>query len=343
MSCIVCNKVKLSNFKEFAPANASDECDHACLTCLRCLVNGIENNGKCPYPGCSQEISKDCNQIILFKEILAQLFKKYETTYSPTVNHDSDETFINVIGLTGESTRIQYTPNLTVRELKKRINQFLRIEPSKQKLLYESREMNNDSSNGRSATLGNYGIKPNVSVSMVICLYSIPEQFNNVVFDLYWAYPWHGREYLNASCLMFSGTSFYGVCDFARQPHHSVRHSGDIMDNKKRIGHQSIVVYLHYIPSEVTHLFFTLSAWRCPNLSTYNKTSLKFYEASRPDESLCKTKFKHAKHSQAVIMCSVSREEGKWEIYQSGELSGGNVRRYGPLKETIKRLISTGI
>lgn len=69
------------------------------------------------------------------------MFKKYETTYSPTVNHDSDETFINVIGLTGESTRIQYTPNLTVRELKKRINQFLRIEPSKQKLLYESREM----------------------------------------------------------------------------------------------------------------------------------------------------------------------------------------------------------
>ncbi|CAG2221485.1 unnamed protein product [Mytilus edulis] len=341
MSCIVCNQEKLS--KEFAPDNASDECDHASLTCLRCLVNSVEKNGKCPYPGCCQEIRKNCEQIILFKEILAQMFTKYETTYSPVVDSGSEETFINVIGLTGESTRIKYTPNITIRELKQHIHHTLRIETSKQKLLYEDREMINTSPKGRSATVGDYDIKANATVSMVVCLYSIPEKFNKVVFDLYWGYPYFGRDYLNASCLMYSGTTFYGVCDFANEPHPSIRHSGDIMDNRNRIGHHKIEVCIHNMPSAITHLFFTLSAWKSPNLSKYKRPSLKFYEASRPEVSLGNTTFTHAKHSQAVIMCSMSREGGRWEIYELGKLSAGNVRRYGPLKTSITRLISTGI
>lgn len=69
------------------------------------------------------------------------MFTKYETTYSPVVDSGSEETFINVIGLTGESTRIKYTPNITIRELKQHIHHTLRIETSKQKLLYEDREM----------------------------------------------------------------------------------------------------------------------------------------------------------------------------------------------------------
>lgn len=104
-------------------------------------MNSVENNGKCPYPGCFQEISKNCEQIVLFKEVLAQMFTKYETTYSPVVNIGGKETFVNVIGLTGDSTRIKYTPYITVRELKQHINQTWNIDPSKQKLLYEDREM----------------------------------------------------------------------------------------------------------------------------------------------------------------------------------------------------------
>lgn len=175
---------------------------------------------------------------------------------------------------------------------------------------------------------------------MVRRLYSIPGDLNHVVFDLCWRFP----EYLDASCLMFSKTTFYQVCDYAhKNPHPCIDHSGDIMDNYNKMGHHKINVFLHKIPTEVTHMFFTLSAWRCPNIAKYKDPSLRFYEASRPDESLCKTSFTHANKSQAVIMCSMSKENSRWMIYESGKLTSGNAKRYDPIKETIKDLIKSGM
>ena len=200
-------------------------------------------------------------------------------------------------------------------------------------------------SDGKYATLSDYGVKPNTTICLVICLFTIPESFDDVVFDLHWGYPYHGADFLDASCLIFNGKMFSSVVDYRRSRSTiAIRHSGDVMDNRHRIGHHTISVSLKKIPSNVTHLFFTLSAWNSPNIAQYPNPSLKFYDASKPGTDLCKTTFNHAKNSKAVVMCSVSRNaSGNWEIFESGQLSAGNAMDYQPLISTIQKLITTGI
>lgn len=198
--------------------------------------------------------------------------------------------------------------------------------------------------NGGYKTLTDHGVKPNSTICLVICLFSIPENFDDVVFDLYWGYPYHKRDYLDASCLIFNRTAFQKVVDYGRNTATAIRHSGDIMDDAHRTGHHTISVSLKNIPSNVTHLFFTLSAWNSPNIAQYPNPSLKFYDATKPGKDLCKTTFHHARNSQAVVMCSVSRNsQGRWEIFESGQLSAGNAKNYSSLVSTIQQLISRGV
>ncbi|CAC5397566.1 unnamed protein product [Mytilus coruscus] len=192
------------------------------------------------------------------------------------------------------------------------------------------------------ATLSEYDVKPNSTICVVICLYNIPEHFDDVVFDLHWGYPYSTTNYLDVSCLLFQGASYQSVIDWSKGYSVAVRHSGDVMDNRRRIGHHTIKVSLQKILSN-THLFFTLSAWSSPNIAQYPNPSLKFYDASKPGKDLCKTTFHHARNSQAVIMCSVSRNtQGHSEIFESGQLSAGNAKNYNRLIHTIQQLISRG-
>ena len=110
-----------------------------------------------------------------------------------------------------------------------------------------------------------------------------------------------------------------------------------------KIGHQTIHVHLKRLPSTVTHLYFTLSSWRSPNLSAFSKPSLQFYEASDSGTNLCSTTFGHALDSQAVIMCSMVRKGGQWQIFEcdSGGLVNGNSKRYNPIRQRISELISS--
>ena len=197
---------------------------------------------------------------------------------------------------------------------------------------------------GQRSLLSHFSVKPNSTIQLVVLLFAIPSNFDHVVFDLFWGYPTSGRDYLDASCLMFNGTSYYGRCDYrCRHKYQAISHSGDLMDNVNKIGHHTINVSLLSLPSDITHLFFTLSAWNSPNISRYPNPSLRFYEQANPDKDLCKTTFQHAAYSQAVIMCSVSKGKyNRWEIFENGKLSAGNAKNYEPLKSTIQSLIRQG-
>lgn len=78
----------------------------------------------------------------LFKAILSKQFKEYESAYTPLVDIGGDNQYVNVTGLTGESVSIQFTPHMTVDHLKSLIQQKLKHERGKQKLLYQGKEMN---------------------------------------------------------------------------------------------------------------------------------------------------------------------------------------------------------
>lgn len=343
MACLACKVEKLSN--EYPPENVSKECDHPSLICLRCVVTYVDKNGRCPHPNCGVMISKQSQTMNLFKAYLLKQFKEYESAYTPSIDFGEGSQFVNITGLTGESASIPFTMQMTVDQLKTKIQQKLKHDKGKQKLLYQGKEMTVMRPNGGYATLSDYGVNPNTPICLVICLFSIPESFDDVVFDLYWGYPFHGQDFLDASCLLFGGNSFQNVVDYRRNTSiTAVRHSGDVMNNAQRIGHHTINVSLKNIPSDITHLFFTLSAWSSPNISHYPNPSLKFYDANKPGNDLCKTTFQHARNSQAVVMCSVSRDsQGHWKIFESGQLSAGNARYYQPLISTIQKLIKSGI
>lgn len=197
-------------------------------------------------------------------------------------------------------------------------------------------------------------------------LYAIPQDINHVVFDLNWQYPndtdllegKEKRDYLDASCLIFEGEKCIRTIDFVqknalmvamlkkhkgiKQKEWGVKHSGDRMDDRKRIGHHLIDVSIGEIPTEVTNLFFVLSAWNAPTISRYPNPSLSFYEKSNPEANLCSTTFTHASDHSAVVMCSLSRTKNGWVVYENGQTSTGNAKEYDPIKQTIQKLIQEG-
>lgn len=197
-------------------------------------------------------------------------------------------------------------------------------------------------------------------------LYAIPQNINHVVFDLNWQYPNYTkllegtekRDYLDASCLIFVGEECVRTIDFVqknalmlamlnkhkgiKQKEWGVKHSGDRMDDRKRIGHHLIDVSIADIPKEVTNLFFVLSAWNSPTISRYPNPSLCFYEKSNPEANLCSTTFTHASDFSAVVMCSLFRSRNGWVVYENGQTSTGNAKDYDPIKCSIQKLIQEG-
>ena len=70
----------------------------------------------------------------------------------------------------------------------------------------------------------------------MVLLYAIPSHFNHVIFDLFWGYPSHGRDYLDASCLIFNAKTYSSVVDYRQRTFlsNSIWHSGDVMDDINR-------------------------------------------------------------------------------------------------------------
>ncbi|XP_078660319.1 uncharacterized protein LOC144904968 [Branchiostoma floridae x Branchiostoma belcheri] len=348
MKCLGCKTDKLS--KEFPSVTILDSCYHPPLHCFRCLIKVVEEQKKCPHPTCQKKVPSDCATLKEFQATVNRLFAEYTSTstvdYTTAAGGASGgPQVISVAMMNGESISLSYNPSTTIHQIKLAIQQKLQHAEEKQRLMYNEVELKTYMDSGKLATMGDYGVQPHSTIHLIIMLYAIPEHFNHVIFDLFWGYPSHGCDFLDASCLLFSGTSFVAVVDYRHRSYHSgvVRHSGDVMDDYNRKGHHTINVKLKDIPSKVTHMFFTLSAWNSPNISKYPNPSLRFFEASNKNKQLCSDKMSHAADSQAIVMCSVSRKTGVWKIDSLGTLSQGNAKTYGPLQATICKLIQQGV
>ena len=150
---------------------------------------------------------------------------------------------------------------------------------------------------------------------------------------------------MDASVLLYSGSKFIEVVDYNRTASkscHAVKHSGDVMDNHKRLGHHTINVSIKSIPPHIDKLVFTLSAWNSPNISKYPNPSLRFFDAKFPDKQLCSDEMSHAAFSQAIIMCSLSKRGGQWQVLSLKTRAGGNAKNYSPLQSRIVSLVQQG-
>jgi stress response protein SCP2 len=193
--------------------------------------------------------------------------------------------------------------------------------------------------------LKDHHVQPDSRIYLLVLLYAIPDEFDHVIFDLFWGYPNSGRDYLDASVLLYNGSKFVDVVDFRNKTSTlcpGVEHSGDVMDDDKRLGHHTINVSIKSIPVHVDKLVFTLSAWRSPNISKFRNPSLKFFDAEFPDRQLCSDEMSEAANSQAIVMCCLTNKGGGWQVFSLKNLSAGNAMNYEPLKRNIVSLIIKG-
>ena len=189
--------------------------------------------------------------------------------------------------------------------------------------------------------LQDYAIKPFSTLHLIILLYAVPDSLDQASLDLFWGYPdnvW--RDYLDASVLIYSGESFRNIVDYRLNSfENAVNHSGDVMDDDNRLGHHTINVKLKSLPSDIDKLFFTLSAWDSPNMSKYKNPRMRFFDPREPEVELCSYQMEHAAHSQAVVLCSLSKINDGWKVISPCLLSAGNAMDYTPLKQTISERI----
>ncbi|XP_031550084.1 uncharacterized protein LOC116287540 [Actinia tenebrosa] len=344
MKCPLCKTDKLRREFPFEPL--TDDCEHAPLHCLQCTTKSVKKNQSCSI--CNKKVTTENPQYQECINILKRLFPEIEapqaipSTTSATLS--GNET-ITVSMMGGETTVIPYDANMTIASLKVKISKCFSTEPQKQRLLCDEKELKVQEDSNL-ATLQYYGVKPFSTINLIVVLYDIPDDFDEVIFDLFWGYPTSGRDYLDASVLLYSETSFIERVDYGYRQSvtcTAVWHSGDVMDDANRLGHHTIRVKLKSLQSGINRLFFTLSAWASPNISKYPNPSLRFFDARFPKKQLCSTAMDHAAYSQAIIMCSLCKFDGAWKVLGLRRLSRGNAMDYGPLKETILQLITTGL
>ncbi len=252
--------------------------------------------------------------------------------------------FISLAMLNGDSASVQLNAAMTVSTLKTVVKSKLLVPLENQQLIYNGTEIKEFTDAKAAATLGYYQVQPNSTIHVRRLLYSAPKDLDKVVFDLYWGYPHHGRDYLDASVLIFEGIKHTGVLDYRRTSFPpAMRHSGDLMDGINRKGHHFINIDLHKIPANITHFFFTLSAWDSPTVSSYPNPSLRFYKESEPGKMLCEDTITKLNYSQAIVMAWVTRQGGHWCVFSAGKASAGNARNYSCLVSTIRGIISNGL
>ena len=198
--------------------------------------------------------------------------------------------------------------------------------------------------------LKDYNVQPNSTIYLLVLLYAIPDGFDHVIFDLVWGYPTFDVDFLDASVLLYSHSEFIEVVDWKNKTSRScsaVKHSGDDMKNDKRLGHQTIDVWIKSIPAYINKLVFTLSAWKSRNIFEYPNRCLRFFDAKNRDKQLCDDKMSddkksHATDFQAVIMCCLTNKGSGWEVFSLQNPSHGNAKNYEPLKNSIVGLIGKG-
>ena len=198
-------------------------------------------------------------------------------------------------------------------------------------------------------TLIDHKVPPESKLHLIIVLCAVPDELEKAVFDFYWGLP-HGRsrDFLDVSVFVYSGTSNLGVIYYRNRrldfcP--GVEHSGPAeMYYIRREGRHQVNVNLRTVPHNVDKLVFTLSAWASANISEYPYYRLDFHDVNFPDQQLCSDQVdvRHRAY-KSMIMCCLSKKNGRWEVIDMKKGSDGFTRNYYPLKREIEALIRDGL
>ncbi|RGB32731.1 hypothetical protein C1646_706105 [Rhizophagus diaphanus] len=349
MKCSQCKGDKLS--KEFPPTTVTERCNHIPSYCLRCLVKNLDltntNNQKSrKCPECPEKLSLEELRLVSLTwdkapfKIDVDSIGKVKLTQNTNAADGNIKGEIYVVLLNGQKCTFQYNQIKNIPVLRQEIRKKLNVDEGKQKLIFNGAELQDRTT--EPCTLQDYKIEPGSHIQLIVVLYNITraESIKNLTFDLFWGYPANGtQDYLDGTCLLYVGEVFFRKYDYASVfypsfPH--MKHSGDLMDNANKRGHQRITAKLDQLPAEVTQLYFVLSSFKSPTIGHFKTPSFKLIDETQPDKPLCSYQLEQAADSQAVIMCCVSRVgQGMWQVIQIGKLSRGNAEDYDPIEYSI--------
>jgi len=183
-----------------------------------------------------------------------------------------------------------------------------------------------------------FGIVDNSNMQLIRVLFNFSgTEIKHAIFALQWNYPVAKKDYLDASALLVSNNGKDSVIDYDHKYLEGIVHSGDVMNDTKRIGNHKIEVALDKIPSNFYSIYFTLSAYTSATLSAYPNPTVTLYDKNAPSVELCSYSVSSAGSSQAVIMCNLTRIRDFWIVEEKGIESNGNAIDYSPLWDTIHK------
>jgi hypothetical protein len=93
--------------------------------------------------------------------------------------------------------------------------------------------------------LSDYSIVADSHIQLMVLLYSISKELSisALTFDLFWGYPSHTRDFLDGSCMLYTGigpnSKHYRTFDYNRISFGDIpkmSHSGDVMDDINKRG-----------------------------------------------------------------------------------------------------------
>lgn len=111
------------------------------ISFFQCVVGFCKKELKCPHPGCSSPVSLTSQTIQWFEAILDEMFCEYKTTYTTAATKGPEKEILNITVLNGDAIQIPYNPTMTISKVRSHIQEKLNISPTKQKILFEDKEV----------------------------------------------------------------------------------------------------------------------------------------------------------------------------------------------------------
>lgn len=198
---------------------------------------------------------------------------------------------------------------------------------------------------------------------------AVARELSELEFHLQWSFPVSEsrasvssvRKFLDGMCLVYSGTHCITTIDFRsmtanpaeEQPSRllrlnskmtrelqtsvgaAIQHCGDELHETGAEQHMRL--NLNALPNGVTDIFLCLAAYQCDDLSAFPNPTVEIHDVANDFRMLSEFSIESAGNSQAVVMCSITRDPDhrKWVIHGLGTPCSGGVHDYAPIKEVI--------
>eukprot|EP00045_Choanoeca_perplexa_P007363 m.66202 g.66202 ORF g.66202 m.66202 type:complete len:363 (+) comp14044_c0_seq4:166-1254(+) len=359
VDCLECSKSKLSQEFDSRPL----ECGHLHRVCCQCLLeSGSESLDQAPIITCGhcrleQSLPNWPERRSRYASLLASLEVKVN---QPVTQQDDDQApaeydaidlaaqgIINIRLLSGVQTRLPFHGRMSSMELIIAAAAALQKEPKKLRLYLKSGV---EIQHSTEFPVAAYHLEDGASLSAVAQLAEVEKGVRRLRFDLQWDNPRGKVDYLDGSCFLYARQDCLWFVDysFKRNPEeaegqHAAKHGGD----QKRGGGWTHIIEVDttHIPDQVTHLFFSLSAYRSPTIGAFPNPGVKIFEplADGDVRHLGGYHIERAGDQQAVVMCAMYRGHLGWRVVEVEKFCTGNVREYDGILACCKRIVTEGL